>query len=76
MHSIKSSFLVVLAFVGGQIWRPFGVHDGGPGRQKLLFFWSGQRPSDCLFSGGLWACFWEVFGPTFEYLKLFSVDDS
>ena len=57
------------------IWASLGVHDAGPGRPKLIFFWSGHRMSDFLPSGGLAGCFWKVFGTTFGYLEVFSVDD-
>ena len=73
---MKSSSLIVLVSFWAPIWDSLGVHDAGPVRPKLVFVWSGQRPSDFLFSGGLWACFWEAFGPTFECFKLFFADDS
>ena len=59
----------------GLIWVSFGVHDAGPGGPKLIFFWSGHRPSAFLPSGGLGGCFWKVFGTTFGYLEVSFVDD-
>ena len=59
----------------GAISASFGMHDAGPGRPKLIFFWFGHRPSDFLLSGGLGGCFWKVFGPTFGYLEASFLDD-
>ena len=59
----------------GPLWGPFGARDGGPGRSKLVFFWSWQRLTDFLVPGGVWGCFWEAFGPLFWCLEMSFVDE-
>ena len=56
------------------IWVSFGVHELGPGRPKLIFFWFGHCPSDFWPSSGLGGCFWKVFGLNFGSLEVSFVD--
>ena len=65
---------MLLVPFGGPLWGPFGAPDGGPDRSKSVFSWPWQRLSDFLLSGGLWGCFWVVFGPLFGYLEMSFVD--
>ena len=47
-----------------RIWIAFGMHDGGAGRQNVLFLGLGQCSRAYCLMGGLQGCFWVVFGTT------------
>ena len=53
----------------------FACATGDPAAQNWFFYRLGQRLSDSLVPGGVWECFWVVFGPLFGYLEMSFVDD-